>query len=161
MSRKRCNRRPRPVGVPLLIATNRATRLTAPEVARLMRPHRQAFEQLRRGQVTQPHWLCLAAALNLAMSIEKQGVVRGLAEHLHAAELALNAIEDRAMPAGTASWQHTALRSGEMDAISTLLDLHQFQLEQLSYGEWREACDKALARVQTHGGVVLREASHG
>ena len=51
----------------------------------------------------------------------------------------------------------------ELDAIHLLLDLHQFQLEQLSYGEFRRAYEATEARVRSSGGQLVRpsEVGHG
>lgn len=47
----------------------------------------------------------------------------------------------------------------ELDAIHLLLDLHQFQLEQLSYGEFRRAYLTTEGQVKSRGGAVQRQTA--
>ena len=154
MSRKRTRRTPRPVHNPFVVARNMATLLTAAERARVMTPLGAAADRMRRGQASDDDWAVLTGSLLMAQSIEKQGVVRGLAEHLASVDRALVAIEARATQAGP--WQAPTLHAHELEAIRLLLDLHRFQLEQLSYGEFRRAYDATEARVRSSGGQMVR-----
>ena len=154
MSRKRTRRVPRAVHNPCLVARNHATRLTAAERATVMTPLRAAADRMRRGQASDDDWAVLTGSLLMAQSIERQGVVRGLAEHLASIDRALVSIEARATRAGP--WRSPTLHFHELDAIHLLLDLHQFQLEQLSYGEFRRAYEATEARVRSSGGQLVR-----
>ena len=154
MSRKRTRRVPRAVHNPFLVARNHATRLTAAERATVMTPLRAAADRMRRGQASDDDWAVLTGSLLMAQSIERQGVVRGLAEHLASIDRALVSIEARATRAGP--WRSPTLHFHELDAIHLLLDLHQFQLEQLSYGEFRRAYEATEARVRSSGGQLVR-----
>ena len=154
MSRKRTRRVPRAVHNPFLVARNHATRLTAAERATVMTPLRAAADRMRRGQASDNDWAVLTGSLLMAQSIEKQGVVRGLAGHLDGVDRALVAIEARATRAGP--WRSPTLHFHELDAIHLLLDLYQFQLEQLSYGEFRRAYEATEARVRSSGGQLVR-----
>ncbi len=154
MSRKRTRRVPRAVHNPFLVGRNHATRLTAAERATVMTPLRAAADRMRRGQASDDDWAVLTGSLLMAQSIERQGVVRGLAEHLASIDRALVAIEARATRAGP--WRSPTLHFHELDAIHLLLDLHQFQLEQLSYGEFRRAYEATEARVRSSGGQLVR-----
>ncbi|MVT38476.1 DUF4406 domain-containing protein [Acidovorax citrulli] len=149
----RVTRRPQRTRVDNLVAAmRRATRLTASEVAQAMAPLRAAECRLREGVATADQWAVVNTAMLIAREIEKQGVVRGLREHLDAALQALASIEARAMPGTT--WAPTALWFYELDAVREGLRLHQFQLEQLSFGELHAATSKVLARHQSAGGAV-------
>lgn len=154
MTHGRKPRKPRPVSPdPLLLARNAATRLTPAEIATAIDPLRQAARALREGVATEWDWSVVASAINVAKAIERGGVVRGLAEHLHSAESALQAIERRAMASG--AWQPTALYYWELDQINTAVDLHEFQMRQLAYGEFRRAVARAVAEIRSTSGRVV------
>ena len=131
-----------------------AGKLTAPEVAFLMTPIRAAHKAMREGVATDMQWCYLAHAMNVAMAIERLGVVRGLRDHIHSAELALEAIQDRASATGT--WKPTALHWHELDDIASAVDLHEFQLKQLSRKEFESAVVMATNEVRSTGGRVVR-----
>jgi hypothetical protein len=147
-------RRERPVTPDtIVLATARATRATPDEVQSVLGPLSDAFKALREGVGTELQWAILAGSLNVAMTIENQGVVRGLAGHLTAAERALQGVANRAMASG--AWRATALYWQEIEAIDEFVSLHRFQLEQLSNGEIRRAINRSAAIVEAQGGKVL------
>lgn len=149
----RSTRRPRRTRMDNLVAAMlRATRLTRTEVAQAMAPLRAAECRLREGVATADQWAVVNTAMLIAEEIERQGVVRGLHEHFAAAVQALASIEARAMPGET--WMATSLWFHELDAVREGLRLHQYQLEQLSFGELHAATSKVLARHQSAGGAV-------
>ena len=87
---KRAARKPRTVYAdPMRVARNIATTLTPAELAQISVPVRAAFDRLRKGAATSNDWRVLAGSLMIARNIERQGVVRGLAEHLDSADRAL------------------------------------------------------------------------
>lgn len=131
-----------------------ASKITAPEVAFMMAPIREAHKALREGVATDMQWCHLAHAMNVAMAIERIGVVRGIKDHIHSAELALAAIQDRASATGT--WKPTALHWYELDDIASAVDLHEFQLKQLSRKEFESAVVLATHEVRSTGGRVMR-----
>lgn len=135
MSRKRCNRTIRPVHNPFIVARNQATLLTAAERAQMLTPMRAAADRFRQGLATDNDWAVLTGSLLMAKTIEQQGVVRGLAGHLDDIDRALVAIEARATQQG--AWQSPTLYFNEIDAVQLLMELAQFQMEQLTFGEWR------------------------
>lgn len=136
------------------LAAHRASKLTQAEHEGVMQPLQAGFTALREGRACELDWCQLASAVNLAQAIEAQGIVRGLHEHLRAAELALQSVYSRAMVAG--QWKPTALWVVELDAISTMVELHAFQLGQLAHGEFNRALDWAEAEVRSSGGRVIR-----
>lgn len=141
----------------LATACRRASKLSAAEISEVMEPLQHAFAALRRGVATEWQWSIIASAVNCAKAIETQGVVRGLHEHLCAAELSLQAIYRRAM-AGT-TWQPSTLYYIELDAIGTAVELHAFQLQNLARGEVIRALDYAQAEVRSTGGRVIDTAA--
>lgn len=151
--RKQTRRKPRRLVNPLALAVQQATRLTADEVAQQMGPCRAAFAALRQGAATLRQWQIMAATLTIAASIEKQGVVKGLAGVLAEVDEALDAIDARASVGK--DWCAPVLRGAEIRLLQEFLHVHQFQLEQLSYREYRQACAQAVARVRCGGGVAI------
>ena len=158
MSHGKPPRKPRwPAAVNTMdLARRRVALVTPVDLADVMGPLQAAFTALRQGVATEWQWSVLASAMNCAQAIDKQGVVKGLHVHLHAAELALQSIYNRAMATGT--WQTTSLYYIELDAIDAAIDLHKFQLQQLSTGEVIKALDYAQAEVRSSGGRVMRQA---
>ena len=156
MSHGRPKRKPRyPAAVNTMDLVSRRVALVTPaDLAQVMEPLQAAFTALRQGVATEWQWSVLASGMNCAQAIEKQGVVRQLAGHLRAAELALQSIYNRAMATG--KWQATSLYYIELDAIDTAIDLHKFQLQQLSTGEVIKALDYAQAEVRSSGGRAVR-----
>lgn len=153
MTHGRKPRRPRRLTNPIILARNAATRLTPAEIALTIEPVRTAARRMREGVGSEVDWAQLASAANVAQAIERQGIVRGLAEHLHEAEQALNAISRRALAGG--EWRATALYWQEIEHLTALVDLHEFQLQQLSYGEVRRAIQAATSSVLSAGGRVV------
>lgn len=157
-SKPRRKYRPRLVARnPIKLAMRRASRIPADEIATVMAPIAEGFRALREGIGSESNWMILAGSVELALAIERQGVVRGLTGHLTGAEAALAGIKCRAMDRGT--WKPTPLYWQEIEALSTFVDVHRFQLEQLSEGEWRQAHAQAESVVRSAGGqaVDIRE----
>ncbi|WOI43756.1 hypothetical protein [Acidovorax sp. BLS4] len=136
------------------IAKKRASRLTDAEIAELMAPLRECAARLRTGVASELQHDTLHTALQIADCIEASGIVRGLREHIGTALQASQAIRDRAMATGT--WRPTALYFYELDAIREALDLHVYQLEQLSAGELQDIVTKLKARTASAGGRVVQ-----
>lgn len=155
MTRKHTPRKPRLVySNPFVVARNMATALTPAELASITRPLRAAFGLMRRAEARRDDWCILASSLIMASNIERQGVVRGLHEHLHAADRALAAVEARAASAGT--WRAPTLYFNEIEAIDTFIDLHIFQIRQLSYGEFKAAYRTTEGQARTRGATVVK-----
>lgn len=123
-----------------------ASRLTPTEVAAVLQPLEAGVTAMRQGQGTMTDWSAIASACTIALTIEEQGVVRGLRGHLQATDAALQAIAQRCDT--NAGWQRTALYFHEIDALSDLVFLHRHQLEALSAAEFHRAVDLATARVR-------------
>ncbi|MEZ2293064.1 hypothetical protein [Variovorax sp. RCC_210] len=124
MSHSRTARRPRRTSLnPISLARNNATRPTAVDLLQ------DAARSLREGVATEHEWSTVARAIVVAQSLERRGIVRGLGEHLHSAAIALQEIGRRAMDAGV--WNATPLHLLELDVISTAIELHELQLQQI------------------------------
>lgn len=138
----------------MAIVLRHATALTAQEVSSIMAPLQLAHRHLREGVATEREWMVLASSINVALRIEQQGVVRGLQEHMQVAEKALAEIHVRAMAGGT--WRQTALHYHELDAVREAIDLHDWQIRQLSWREFRRAVESEIGDVRRQGGVILK-----
>ncbi|WP_280189112.1 hypothetical protein [Delftia sp. PS-11] len=133
------------------------TRLTAAEIASVIDPVRDCFAQIRAGTATQTHFAVLQTTIQIAQEIEAQGVVRGLAEHIDSALAASQAYAARCTVADT--WQPSAVHFYELDALATAIDLHAFQLAEVTAHELQRAADKVIARAQSAGIEVLRSSN--
>ena len=139
---------------PLMLALMTATRLTKTEIAEVMTPVRQCLKAVREGVATQLQFEVLQSTMVIAEAIEHSGIVRGLASHVASALQACAAIEARALASG--AWRPTALYFNELDALTTAVDLHEFQLRQLSAGELQRIVAQTMARTRSTGGSVVR-----
>ena len=149
------HQRTAPARAPFDIAVANATKLTTTEIDDIMGPVTQALKYLREGVATEMNWCVLASSINIALRIEKQGIVRGLAEHLHTAEAALKTIGERANKTG--NWIPTALYYHELDAVTTGIELYQYQCQQLSAAEFKRAISAAAGEIRSTGGRVITQ----
>lgn len=143
-----------PVIPTMAIAKARATRLTAEEVSDTMAPSRLSLIALREGRASENHHCILHTVIALAEVIEEQGVVRGLQQYWKAADQAMAAIRQRARAKG--GWTPPVLRGSELAVITEAIDLHAWQIAQLSARELAGAARLLIARTQTAKRPVLR-----
>ncbi len=143
-----------PANVDTMATAKARVALVVPEdMQSVTAPLAAAFTALRRGIGSEWDWAQVASAMNAAQAIEKKGIVKGLHGHIHNAELALQAISQRAMANG--HWQPTALCLSEIEDIDQAIALHKFQLRKLSTGELIKALDYAQAEVRSSGGRAI------
>ena len=135
-------------------ALTKAARLTPGEVATTIAPARACATLLSQGVATEDQHTVLHTAFHVALGIEDSGIVRGLHEHIASALQAMATIRTRALASG--AWRPTALHYYELDAIRTALDLHEYQLSQVSAGELHAIARKLIARTQSSGGQLVR-----
>lgn len=158
MSHGRKPRRPRAINANVLGSVIcRAARLTEAEVRDTIAPARASLNRLREGVATEDQHTVLASSLMVAMEIERGGVVRGLHEHIAAGLAALGSIRARALASG--AWRPTALYFHELGALREAVDLHEFQLRQLSAAELTAAAKRLMARTLSSGGRVVRTSA--
>jgi hypothetical protein len=131
----------------------RVTRYTDAELEEILQPLRVSLKALREGVATELQWGVLCTAVVVAQAIERQGIVRGLREHLASAERALEAIGRRAMETG--AWAAVPLHLQEIDVLDELVDLHTHQLRLLSAAEVVNATREAGHRARQAGGQVV------
>ena len=141
---------------PLDVAMNNATKLSPQDVEQIITPCANACAAILSGSGRRDHWATLCCSLNMSLSIERQGVVRGMAGHLASIEAALLAIAARSGEDDTPpTWQPPQLSLDETDNMRLLVQLHQFQIQQLSYGEYRRAHHATVNRVRGGGGEAV------
>jgi len=143
----------RPVKDPIRTARAYSTCLIAQELDDAVRPFKQCLAAARAGVATHIQHLVLHTQTVLAVEIESTRIVRGLAGHIAQAQAALESWEQRAMASGT--WVSAALEFSEQDALATFVELHEFQLQQLSAGEIYRASQRMIARARSTGSEVL------
>lgn len=138
----------------LAIAWINASRLTPAEIAGIMSPIRECFAHVRTATATELQFQILHTTLVIAQEIENAGIVRGLVEHIDLALAASSNYSARSLASG--AWQASDCHFHELDAISSMLDLHTFQLEQLSAAELHRITQRLIARTKQDGGQVLQ-----
>ena len=147
--------RPKPVSLDTLaVASHFAAKPSKQDREEVLRPLRDAVKALREGVATELQWSIAAGGVTVAQAIERQGVVRGLAGHLRATELVLQAIQDRALRTGGGRWMRVTLYFGEIDALTTFEECHTFQLNQLGRAELLQAIDAAARDIKADGHTV-------
>jgi len=155
MTHGRKPRKPRVINTNVFgTALCRAARLTDAERATVMDPLRLCLKALREGVATELQHDTMHSCLVIAQAIERTGIVRGLANHFTAAIDACDAIALRCRRGPT--WQRTALHFYELDALTTAVDLHEYQLQQLSAGELHAVVNRVKATTLSAGGRVIQ-----
>lgn len=145
--------RPRPVAINTLeLASSRAAKPAAVDIADILIGMTRACQAMRTGQASQLHWSILAGAIEFAQAIERKGIVKGLETYLSKTADMLNGIHDRAVTAH--GWLPPTLYAWELEALQTFADLHTYQIKQLSRAELMAAVRSAQGRVRQSGGSV-------
>ncbi len=110
-----------------------AVLLTPTEVETSLKPLRAAAKSLRIGVATELEWVTVGDAIETAVRLEQRVLPRGLAEHLQSALIALQEIRRRALASG--AWLPVEIYLQEMEQVDTAVELHEWQLLQLSAAE--------------------------
>lgn len=137
---------------PLMVFNQNNSKLTPAEIAETMAPLRQAFTHIREGVATHNEYVVLHSIMLIAGEIELMGIVRGLQEHINAALLACESYQARSGHAD--NWRPSSLHFHELDALREMVDLHEFQLQQLTAREVHQAARRLIARTKSAGGDV-------
>lgn len=137
-------------------AKGQASKRTGKEVAEVISRCAVAADAIAKGQGERMHWVSLCSSLNISRAVEAGGVVRGMREHWLSIESVLLAIADRAGEDDhPPTWRVPELTLDEIDAVRLLVQLHEFQLQQLSFGEYTAAVDRAIAWAKSQHGEVV------
>ena len=149
-------RKPRVPRYPLTDTISRAignaTKPAKHDIASVFHPISTAATAFREGVGTVADWSLIAGSLDVAICIEKQGVVRGLKGHLVEFEQVWQAIHDRCNR--STGWHRTPLWFHELDALRDFVRLHGYQINQLSRAEYLNAIELATSRIKSNGGTV-------
>lgn len=157
MTHGRRPRKPRQLNTrTLATALLRASCLTDAEVRDTIQPAQQCLDRLREGVATEDQHAVMHTCMQIALDIEATGIVRGLQQHLQTAMQALERIRARARALASGSWRPTSLYFDELDALRVAVDLHRFQLQQLSAGELHTITARLIARTLSAGGAAVR-----
>ena len=155
MTHGRKPRKPRVINANVLgTVICRATLLQEHEVQDTLEPTHHCLARLREGVATEDEHTIMATVMRVSQGIEDSRIVRGLREHFNAAQQALDAIRTRALATGT--WRQTPLYFHELDALREAVELHEFQLRQVTSGELQAITRKLIAQHQSSGGRVVR-----
>lgn len=139
---------------PLMVFNQHNSKLTPAEVAETMGSLRTAFAHMREGVATHNEYVVLHSNMLIAQEIEQMGVVRGLQEHITAALQACASYQERSGYAE--NWVPSDIHFHELDALGSMLDLHEYQLQQLTAREVHLAAQRLVARTKSAGGDVYQ-----
>jgi len=131
------------------------TRLTPAELSRIMQPCRFALQAMRTAAARFNQWVVLCTAGHVAEAIEDGGIYTGQRQIVEDANTALDAIGARCGRTAD-QWRPGACYAAELIALGDLVAAHARQVHELTYREYTNAADKAVARVATVGGVVFK-----
>ena len=155
MSRRHFYQQPRQHGRnPLMVFNQHNSKLTPAEVAETMGSLRTAFAHMREGVATLNEYVVLHSSMLIAQEIEQMGVVRGLQEHITAALQACASYQARCGHAD--NWLPSDIHFHELDALREMVDLHEFQLQQLTAREVHQAARRLIARTKSAAGDVYQ-----
>lgn len=143
---------------PIKHAIDGAAKPAPGQIAQIKQGLQQAAQAMRKGTGSAQDWGVLAGSLELAIAIERGGIVRGLMDNFKAFERTLQSIHDRcSKPTATsrnAHWQPTALWYYDLDELQSFIHLHHYQLIQLSRSELEAALDQAQNQITSNASTV-------
>ena len=146
-----------PTASTLVIAANNVSKPAPADINDVMRTMRTAAAAFCEGHGGNDHWAVLAGHVDMAPAIERQGVVRGLAEFWQQADEVVRALYSRADIRG--EWVSPTLYADEINALNKFLDMHHYQIQQLSRSEYSAAIKSAHGRIRGQGFRVSAESS--
>ena len=147
--------RPKPVSLDTLaVASHFAAKPSKQDREEVLQPLRDAVNALREGVATELQWSIAAGGVSVAYAIERQGIVRGLHEHIKTTEKVLQNIYDRALRIGGGRYIGATLYFNEIDTLTEFLKLHTFQVNQLGRAEMLAAIDEAQRQTIAQGHVA-------
>lgn len=147
---------PNPVD-PIAAAMDSAALCSSQEINRVLHILHQCRRALMQGCATKLQVGIMAGSCTLAQAVEDIGVVKGLGGHITVCNDALETVRKRYEAAPQtrserlARWGKTGLRFDEAEAIKTFVEVHSFQLRQLSRAEFTQAANLAVARANSAG----------
>lgn len=156
MTHGRPPRKPRPVAVNnMQLAVSRAALMTEPEIKTLLQHLHAAAKAMRLGSATQLQHGLLSGHIDVMLAVEDKGVVHGLRDIIHTADMALRHTRQRALASGT--WQAPTLYPAEIVAIDEFARLHHWQIRHLTWAEYERATARATGQITSAGGIVTKQ----
>jgi len=154
MTHGRAPRKPRwlKTGNTLQLARSRASLPTQQTLDAIIDTLKGCFAALRTATVSEMQFAVLKGAISTATAIERQGVVKGLTRVTQEADAALDSVWNRITRHGL--WQPTGLHYQELVAISDFVNLHIWQIRQLSHGEYLAAIRTGVGLMGATGIVI-------
>jgi hypothetical protein len=135
---------PRARTLPIQIAAERARKIAPQQVQAMIGGLRTCLAALRTGKGHLNDVLEFDYATMTASLIERHGVVRGLAQQIADADAAIMSMRLRA---DKAAGNVGPLFGNEIAALDSLIDVHQFQLAQISQGEYEGVLRSLAGRL--------------
>lgn len=130
--------------VPMEIAAARAKRMSDEDIGMLCSSLERSLQILRQGQGGARELEDFERASTVATTIERLGVVRGLASQITDCQLAVQSIKQRQAAGGTSS---RALFATEIKALDEFCFAHRVQLSHLSIGEYVTALKRSASQL--------------
>lgn len=123
-------------------------------LVRMRLRNHDAFDMLTKGRATRLHIDLLIAAVNMTEALYRMGVGREYKDEVRAGLEALREVGRRSMELG-----RFVLRGEEMSALSTVLELHDAQLEVITVQEMERALDIVSEEIRNKRAtpIVTRE----
>lgn len=143
--------RPRPVAVNNLELAMHGAATPTSDSAQVLTELAEVITALREGVATEHQWSIAAGSVEVALAIERSGIVTGLYGHMEAAGRALDTIHQRTLRAGGGRWVRATLYFEEIDAIQTMFNLHKFQVGKISRHEFIAAIADAQKAIKAQG----------
>lgn len=133
-------------------ATLLSTKLQSAEIADMLSPALAACAALPTGYYSEDQFLVIHTMLRIGLGIENAGIVKGLKTDIKEAIALTDAIYDRATAGG--QFTPVVVSQAEQETLLWAMQLHQFQLEQVSAGEVRRITEKIIAQTRSRGGII-------
>lgn len=139
------------------IAVIRARKLPADVLVGLRTSLAGSIDALGQEGDSATAWQDLCVACIMARRIEMHGVVKGLGALIGDALRVLNDVHKRSLVDG--HWHFSVPSEDELAVLREMVEMHGFQLEQLSVGEFDQVLVAARSEIASMGIVVATPAS--
>lgn len=152
------NKKPRKAYKPKRVLINTAhvaifgaTALTPDEIDQIIGPSRKHLLTAVNSGFTNAGFIDLQTAMHAAIAIENSGIVKGLRSEFEAGIEALDAIHDDAthdVSMSECEWTDIVPTPGQIAALESALDMHEFQLQHLSASEFQKIIRRLVNQVK-------------
>ena len=136
----------RPVKDPIQAAKNAAAALTKEERDSIIAPSLKHIADATTRGLTKDAYLYLGTAMHVGLAIEDAGVVKGLKAEFEDALALLDVLHDKCSRGQ--NWKVRRIDPGEAQRLKEAIELHDFQLQQLSHREF-QTCVRKITNQTT------------